>query len=73
MRTVALVGGVGQDALLAFKEAIGAEFEMYEADDILLKTIVRSNPGYVTWKGGTILEKYHYKKVNIEKLKDSFE
>lgn len=72
VRTVALVGGVGQEALQAFKKAIGAKFEMYEADDILLKTIVRSNPGYVTWKGGTILNKYHYKKVTLEKLENSY-
>ena len=33
------------------------------ADDILLKTIVRSNPGIVLMKDGKILDKWHYKKL----------
>ena len=36
---------------------------VYQADDILLKTIVRSNPGVMLMKGGTIVKKWHYKKL----------
>ena len=35
----------------------------FMADDILLKTIVRSNPGPVLMKGGVILNKWHYRKL----------
>ncbi len=49
--------------LASFQKAIGATFPIYTADDILLKTIIRSNPGVVWLKDGKILEKFHYKKL----------
>ncbi|MEL7122863.1 MAG: hypothetical protein AAFO07_25675, partial [Bacteroidota bacterium] len=51
-----------------FRNAIGAEFPIFTADDILLKTIIRSNPGVLLMHNGTILKKWH-----ISKLPDSFE
>jgi uncharacterized membrane protein YphA (DoxX/SURF4 family) len=47
----------------SFREAIGADFPFYVADDIMLKTIIRSNPGIVLMSQGAILEKWHYKKL----------
>ena len=72
VKVVCLIGGAGQETIEAFRQAIGAEFPIYEADDILLKTIVRSNPGYVAWKGGTILRKWHEKKVDADQLNQVF-
>lgn len=46
-----------------FKSAIDGFYPVYQADDILLKTIVRSNPGIVLWKDGLILDKWHYRKL----------
>lgn len=51
------------ERLQNFQESIGATYPIYMADDILLKTIVRSNPGLVLMKNGTILEKWHYRKL----------
>jgi uncharacterized membrane protein YphA (DoxX/SURF4 family) len=72
VRVLALAGGAGQDPILAFIREIGANFPVYEADDILLKTIIRSNPGYVAWKGGEIIKKWHFKKVDAEELEKVF-
>ena len=49
--------------LEALQTAIGADFPIYTADDILLKTIIRSNPGVVLLKNGVIENKWHYKKL----------
>jgi len=61
--TLAVVGGADAATISKMKDAMGIEFPVYEADDILLKTIVRSNPGVVLWKDGVILKKWHIKKL----------
>ena len=39
-------------------------FEFYFTDETALKTIVRSNPGVLVLKSGTILEKVHFNDVD---------
>jgi uncharacterized membrane protein YphA (DoxX/SURF4 family) len=62
VQAMVLIGGAGQEKISRFAEDMGLDIPMYEADDILLKTIVRSNPGLVLWKDGTIIKKWHIKK-----------
>lgn len=47
----------------SFSEAIGLDVPIYVGDDILLKTIVRSNPGVVLLQDGIITKKWHYRKL----------
>lgn len=58
-----IAGGAGEEQLTDLREELGLNFDFYTADDILLKTIVRSNPGVVLWKDGKILAKWHHKKL----------
>lgn len=53
-----------------FKKEAGCEYPFFTADDLLLKTIQRSNPGIVLWKDGKILAKWHYKDMaSFEQMK----
>ncbi len=46
-----------------FRHAVQLAFPFYVADDLLLKTIQRSNPGIVLWKDGKVVRKWHYRKL----------
>ena len=59
----AVAGGADRNMLDQLRNDAGLNFEFYTADDILLKTIVRSNPGTVLWKNGVILDKWHINKL----------
>ena len=59
----AVVGGADKNMLDQLKHDTGLNIDFYSADAILLKTIVRSNPGTVLWQNGTILDKWHVKKL----------
>lgn len=73
LKTYAVVGGAIEEQLIDLKEELGLGLEMYTADDILLKTIVRSNPGVVLWKDGKIVHKWHKKKLpSYEEVKQEF-
>lgn len=50
-------------AINDFKQQIGADYPFWRGDDIMLKTIIRSNPGVVLMKNGVIINKWHYKKL----------
>lgn len=63
VRTYAITAYASPDKVNSFLSAVGADFPMHTADDILLKTIVRSNPGVLLIRNGKILHKWHYKKL----------
>lgn len=51
------------DSFEAFKNETGVNFDFFNTDEIVLKTIVRSNPGMILLKKGTILKKYHFNDI----------
>ncbi len=68
-----IAGAAGEEMIEEFRHANQTAFPFYMADDILLKTIVRSNPGIVLLKNGKIVNKWHYKQVpNYEDMKATY-
>ena len=51
------------DESRAFAQANGAPYEFFNCDEITLKTMIRSNPGLIVIKDGTILGKWHYNDI----------
>lgn len=58
------------EVIAQFKKQSESDYPFFTADDLLLKTIQRSNPGIVLWKDGKILAKWHYKDMpSFEQMK----
>jgi len=57
------IGKSDPESITEFDAITGLNIDYGMADDILLKTIVRSNPGIVLWKDGKILDKWHINKL----------
>lgn len=69
----AVVAKAGEEDIKEFQEATGVSFPFYTADDVLLKTIVRSNPGIVLWKDGTLVQKWHHRHLpSLETISSEF-
>jgi uncharacterized membrane protein YphA (DoxX/SURF4 family) len=58
-RTILLTSNSAKDAE-AFAKANHLVMEIYYADGVPLKTMVRANPGIFLMKNGTIINKWHY-------------
>jgi uncharacterized membrane protein YphA (DoxX/SURF4 family) len=69
------VTSYGEPAMIDnFRHTAQAAYPFHLADDILLKTIIRSNPGIVIWKNGVILKKWHIRKLpKAEKAMEKFQ
>ncbi|HKK89456.1 MAG TPA: hypothetical protein VJ917_11460, partial [Saprospiraceae bacterium] len=52
-----------EDRILDFRKTVQADFPFYTADDILLKTIIRSNPGVLYIEDARIIRKWHHKQL----------
>ncbi len=56
------------DAITKFEMDSDAGFEYLNADETMLKTVIRSNPGLVLLQKGTVVGKWHYN--DIPKVED---
>jgi len=73
VKVYAIAGGAGEEVIKDFSEEIKATYPIHMADDILLKTIVRSNPGIVLLKDGKVVKKWHYKQLpNFDEVNAEF-
>jgi len=73
LKVYGIAGGVGKEGISAFQQKAGIQYPIYTADDILLKTIVRSNPGIVLLKDGAVVKKWHVKRLpSFEEVKAEY-
>ena len=62
VKVYVISGGMSKDVLESLVRETGIKATFLTADDILLKTMVRSNPGIMLWKDGSIVNKWHKSK-----------
>lgn len=68
-----VIGGISKEAADDLATETGINATYLTADDILLKTVIRSNPGLVLWKNGVILQKWHKNQLPAyESIKSTF-
>ena len=57
-----------------FKHMAGLEFDFFMADDVVLKTMIRANPGLILMKDGIVIGKWNYRDFpNLEEMQNTFE
>lgn len=72
IRTVLLTSNSAQDAL-AFSKKMKLFTEVFYADAVPLKSMVRANPGVLLLKNGVIIDKWHYNTVpSFEVLSEKY-
>jgi hypothetical protein len=55
--------GSPEPVIKDFAQRTDASYEFFYSDEITLKTVIRSNPGLVLLKEGTILGKWHHRNI----------
>ena len=61
--TVIGLSASGGDSKSKLKAAYGLDFEFYLCDEKALKTVVRSNPGVLQLRKGTVQQKVHWNDI----------
>ncbi|MBO7116901.1 MAG: triose-phosphate isomerase [Prevotella sp.] len=56
----------GEKAITKWRDGTGAEYTFCQTDDIVLKTMIRSNPGLMLLKDGTVIRKWSHNNLPEE-------
>ena len=59
VKFIALTGST-KDQVEKFKKDVNTSIDFYSTDGTVLKTMIRSNPGLMLLKAGTVQDKWHY-------------
>ena len=59
VKFIALTASTKED-IEQFKKDVETDIDFYITDGTVLKTMIRSNPGLMLLKGGTVQDKWHY-------------
>jgi len=65
------ITGSSADAVEPWIARTGADYPFLYADPVLLKTLIRANPGFVWMRGGTIQKKWHYNDIPEEEVAEA--
>ena len=58
----------GQQGIQRWREQTGAEYPFCQTDDIVLKTMIRSNPGLILLKDGKVIQKWSHNRMPGEEV-----
>ena len=58
----------GKDGIQQWRERTGAEYAFCQTDDIVLKTMIRSNPGLMLLKDGKVIRKWSHNRLPSEEV-----
>ncbi len=73
IRIFGIVGGSSNEAIADMSKNLEWDVEFLKADDILLKTIQRSNPGVLLMKDGVIIRKWHIRQLpTFESIQEKY-
>lgn len=68
-----LTGPIDAAVLDDFRHSTQAAYDFYTADDVMIKTIMRSNPGVLLLKNGVIVAKFHIRDLpNFDAVKAQY-
>lgn len=72
-KTLALYYHTSKQTVDEFRQEINGAYDFETADDKLLKTIIRANPGLLLLKDGKVIKKWHHRKIPVyEDLKSKY-